>query len=434
MSRRGRVIPFKERVAGSSPALRVSTGSSVGRAATVRLQFLLTFLLSTSCFDDEILYSTKCGSVCYTGPSHTRNIGSCRTGRTICDQTGAVLSCDGEITPQAEFCAERVDTNCDGLLGFDLADAEYGATCGSDVGRCVRGQWRCIDGAYECLGGIEPVAEDCSGRDLDCDGVANNIALQICYSGDPLELLPPLSDCRAGILQCVSGAPTCVGEQLPTHEICGAERDRNCNGILDDLPGSAITDAVDVVILLDRSGSMASKHDAVVGALLTFVERHAATQFRYSLVEVPGDTYSQVSVLWPEFVDASQMRQALQMLTGYHGGYEHSWDAIERTANGTYGHQYRVAARKIIMWFGDEAGQTMEITVPRAERLARVEQALLASGAQLLAFIDLRFASDYEPLTYASGGLMDSIELDTLSYSILLNSVIGSCVAAEMGN
>jgi len=52
---------------------------------------------------------------CYTGPTNTLNVSSCKSGTHACNVDGKSYSaCIGEVTPSAEQCATPADESCDG--------------------------------------------------------------------------------------------------------------------------------------------------------------------------------------------------------------------------------------------------------------------------------------------------------------------------------
>ncbi|MBU48024.1 MAG: hypothetical protein CL920_04930 [Deltaproteobacteria bacterium] len=56
---------------------------------------------------------------CYTGPSKTKDVGLCLTGKQTCDESGKWrLQCVGERQPSLEICNQR-DDDCDGNIDND---------------------------------------------------------------------------------------------------------------------------------------------------------------------------------------------------------------------------------------------------------------------------------------------------------------------------
>jgi len=91
---------------------------------------------------------------------------------------------DGDGSPQGEDCDDR-DPNrrpgraedCDGRENDCDAAIDEGVTriCGSDIGDCEQGVETCVLGTFgACVGEVPPVAERCDTRDNDCDGEADD--------------------------------------------------------------------------------------------------------------------------------------------------------------------------------------------------------------------------------------------------------------------
>lgn len=65
---------------------------------------------------------------CYEGPAGTEGVGACAAGTATCDPSGTAWgSCDGQVLPSAEICAELGDEDCDGV---GCSDPLWGAIFG----------------------------------------------------------------------------------------------------------------------------------------------------------------------------------------------------------------------------------------------------------------------------------------------------------------
>lgn len=116
--------------------------------------------------------------------------------------------------------------------GEDSGD-DAGGPDAMDVGSDVRdGGFDAGDGGVTPDGGFDacvPTTESCNGLDDDCDGVIDNDADEAC-SG------PSGGMCRPGVRTCESGtlSAACIGEVLPTAEVCDGALDENCDGNIDE--------------------------------------------------------------------------------------------------------------------------------------------------------------------------------------------------------
>ena len=81
---------------------------------------------------------------------------------------------------------------------------------------------------YCCL----PEKEQCNKLDDDCNGVPDDLGNEPCYTGT--EQTRGVGACRQGKLACGNaGTPSCIGEVLPTIEVCNG-KDDNCDGTVDE--------------------------------------------------------------------------------------------------------------------------------------------------------------------------------------------------------
>ena len=173
----------------------------------------------------------------------------------ICD--GIDNDCNGIIDDVSGGCQGCVsspevcngkDDDCDGIIDNHLTDTNK--ACGSNIGICKPGTTACVatTGTFPnktdhliCQGGTQPGTEVCNGLDDNCDGVVDGMT-QSCYDGPSGTAnvgicLPGQQVCTAALGSGVAAWGTCVGEVLPTTEVCNG-LDDNCNGIIDDVAGA----------------------------------------------------------------------------------------------------------------------------------------------------------------------------------------------------
>jgi hypothetical protein len=159
-------------------------------------------------------------------------IGTCRQGAIAC-VAGAEV-CQGEINPTGEVC-DNADNDCDGVV--DDGVPGFGGACGSTVGRCDPGTLQCVAGAPVCVGAVGPFAEVCNSADDNCNGATDETDPML---GDTCNTLPggatvpsETGECQFGVLACQAGGLSCVGAIGPVVERCNA-LDDDCDGLVDE--------------------------------------------------------------------------------------------------------------------------------------------------------------------------------------------------------
>jgi len=177
---------------------------------------------------------------CYDGPSATATTGTCKAGMRVCGQ-GFWSACLGQVLPTDELC-NRQDDDCDGDSDEDV---ELGTCSTGQLGECDVGMLRCETGIAVCARASDPGAEQCNGRDDDCDGDIDEDVSTVCYPAAPDGCVDDgaggftcMGLCVPGVASCVDGVPeACAGVVEPVAEKCttsGPAQDEDCDGQADN--------------------------------------------------------------------------------------------------------------------------------------------------------------------------------------------------------
>ncbi len=165
---------------------------------------------------------------CYSAAPSTLNIGECRAGLELCTN-GRWGSCSGQMVPSAENCDGK-DNDCNGMIDDAVVRPCFtGNAVNRGVGGCKDGTQTCSNGLWgACVGQVLPVVETCDGKDNDCNGqVDDGIRSTSCNVQQAMGL------CAVGALQCTQGVPVCVSLHTPQPESCN-KQDDDCDGSIDE--------------------------------------------------------------------------------------------------------------------------------------------------------------------------------------------------------
>ncbi|MBN1645577.1 hypothetical protein JW868_00895 [Candidatus Woesearchaeota archaeon] len=138
------------------------------------------------------------------------DVGRCEKGERKC-VNGEWGYCEKAVLPDLEFC-NGIDDDCDGIVDNNIEERE----CGMDVGECQKGIERCIDGEWVCTGQVHRYLEECNGLDDDCDGQVDEV---VCPKGNE----------EASIVEDTEEIPQEVIEELNAEEFVDDE-------IIEDFP------------------------------------------------------------------------------------------------------------------------------------------------------------------------------------------------------
>lgn len=381
-------------------------------------------------------------------------VGETRSCTSSCDALTAVQTCGengwgpceetGE--PGEETCNGR-DDDCDGLV--DETFPEQGATCGSEVGQCRQGRIVCEGGYLSCAGGHAPETEICNGEDDDCDGeIDEDIDEELCYDGPPETR--GVGICHAGVRLCKNGAMVCEGQQVPEPANCMNGLDNDCNGQLDR---PATVTKVDVVLLIDKSGSMLFAFEGLRPAVLRFLSAVSGEpEVRVGIVSVPGAQTLSRCTLEAPLGPAEDAIDLVRNMRTDGGGNEPTFDCPMGIAHPArpLGIDWAEGARRVAVMFTDEDCQSAwcvsscgeageppgsthwceQVGFPASHRLGLDETAQMLSGQdiRLEIFTIDALADYYRPLAERTGGELRSLlqppeELGAEIQSVLMGSV-----------
>ena len=177
---------------------------------------------------------------------------------------------------QEEVCNGR-DDDCNGAIDEDTS-AACSTACGS-------GRRACIEGKLSTCPVREPALVDiCNDEDDDCNGKIDDIEIKPCYPGN-YDNLKTENECRFGIERCENKKNVCRGWIGPKAEQCNG-KDDDCDGAIDeDIP----TKGLDIVLILDSSCSMGDRTEELANATAQWVTKYSSRpDLRFALVAAPS--------------------------------------------------------------------------------------------------------------------------------------------------
>ena len=371
-------------------------------------RLLLPLLVALGGCDDVLITVGACPSPSDCTVDREGNVildstSACGTGYTSCDDEGRTV-CLGFVRCTPEVC-DGLDNDGDGDIDEGLGrlpynPAVYGPICAPfQRGACHASTVKCVGGVFVCAPDVTPSDEVCDGQDNDCDGEEDNgITAEFFYPDDVYPDTSVHGICRPGVTFCEDGRTVRREPVTPQTEVCGDGLDNDCDGTTDEPAGS-----LDVIFIVDVSGSMYFELGDVLNASCAVARRLDTPTSRFSLVSFGddnGDPVSHSRFLTP-FLTASEYCDSRSLALFFTSqSAEYGPEAGSRAIEDA---DWAADNRHVVI-VTDEPPQA-PFGTPLSEAMGRLIEVCSAEGVVIHAWTDLVYSAGWEDVEVACGAI-----------------------------